>query len=50
MKHIKTFKGLPRQFALWELVSKWYKTFGPDHIDQVEINNLTILRNETSTA
>jgi len=33
-----------------ELVPDWYQTFPPDHIDQAEINDSTMLRNKTSTA
>jgi len=50
MNHVKINKGQPRRFALWVLVQDWYKTFPPDHIDQAEINNSTMLRNKTSTA
>jgi len=48
MNHAKIFKG--RRFASWELVQGPYKTFPPDHIDQVEINKSTILSNKSSTA
>lgn len=37
MNHVHIFKGHPRQFALWELVLHWHKTFPPDQMDQVEI-------------
>ena len=50
MNHAKIFKGQPLRFAVWELVPKWYKTFPPDYIDQVEIKNSTMLSNTTSTA
>jgi len=50
MNHVKIIKGQPRWFALVELVPSWYNTFPPDHIDQLEINNSTMLRNKTSTA
>jgi hypothetical protein len=50
MNHVKTFEGKPRQFALSELVQACYKIFPPDHIDQEEINDSTMLRNKTSTA
>ena len=35
--------GPPRRFAFWMLLPNWYKTFPPDHIDQVEINGPTML-------
>jgi len=46
MNHVKIFTRQPRQFALWGLVPHWYKTFPPDHIGQVEINNSTMLNNK----
>jgi len=50
VNHVKIYKGQPRRFALSELVYVWCKTFPPDHIDQVEINHSTMLRNKTGTA
>ena len=50
MNHVKICEAQPRRFALSQLVQAWYKTFSPDHIDQVEINDSTMLRNKTSTA
>jgi len=50
MNHVKIFKGQLRRFALWELVPKSYKVFPPDHIDELEISNSTMLMNNTSTA
>jgi len=50
MNNVKIIKGQPRRFAIVELVSSWYKTFPPDHIDQLETNNSTMLRNKTGTA
>ena len=50
MSHVKMSKSQPCRFALLELAPKWYKTYSPDYIDQVEINNSTMLRNKTSTA
>ena len=50
MNHAKIFKGRPRWSASWELVQGSYKTFPPDHIDQVEFNIQTMLSNNFSTA
>ena len=50
MNHVKIFEGQPRRCALWELAPKWYKTFPPDHIDQVEIYNSSLLSNHASNA
>ena len=44
MNHVKSHKGQPHRFVLWELVPEWYKTFTPDHVDQVETINSTILK------
>ena len=41
----KYLRAQPLQSALWELVPKWYKTLPPDHIDQVEINDSTMVSN-----
>ena len=46
----KISKGQPHRCALWELVTNWYKTFLPDHIDLVEMKKPTGLSNDTSTA
>ena len=37
MNHEKILKGWPSQDAPWIMVQLWYKTFTPDHIDQVEM-------------
>ena len=46
----KNILGSPRQYASWELVPDCYKTLSPDHFGRAEMNNSTILSNETSTA
>jgi len=50
MNHVKRLKGQPHQFALWELVSNWYKTYPPDHFGRVEMKQAAGLSNKTSTA
>jgi len=39
MNHVKIFKGWPFRDALSELAQLWFKTFPPDHIEQVEMKN-----------
>jgi len=50
MNHVKILKGQPHQFALWELVFNWYKTFPPDHFGRVEMKQPVGLSNKTSAA
>jgi len=50
MNHVKIFKGQSHRFTFWELVPNWYKSFPPDHFGQAEINDSTMLSNESSTA
>jgi len=50
MNYAKIFKSPLRQSALWQLVPNWYKSFPPDHFGQAEINDSTMLSNNTSTA
>jgi len=50
VNHVKILKGQPCRFAFSKLVQAWYKIFPPDHLGQVEINDSTMLRNNTSTA
>jgi len=37
VNHVKIFKGWSPPDVPSELVQLWYKTFPPDHIDQVEV-------------
>jgi len=49
-KSCRLIKGQPRRFALWELVPNWCNSFLPDRFGQLEMNDITMLSNETSTA
>ena len=39
MNHVKIFKGWPPRDAPSDLIPLGYKTFPPDHIDQMEMIN-----------
>ena len=43
MNHVKIFKGPLHQYALWELVPNWYKSFSPDHFGQAEMKDSNML-------